>query len=118
MPDEGAKHPHIVSELTVIAISLGAGMATGQAPHPTFRVIAIAEKGGVHQPFVDAARIWLAREDLFAREQHDDGRSSRGVDQRKLQGAKRVIFMGHHGELFQNSTFTTLFHNAILWAHQ
>jgi hypothetical protein len=29
------------------------------------------------------------------------------------------IFMGHHGELFQNSAFTTIFHNAILWAaHQ
>jgi hypothetical protein len=29
------------------------------------------------------------------------------------------IFMGHHGELFQNKAFTTIFHNAILWAaHQ
>ncbi len=28
------------------------------------------------------------------------------------------IFMGHHGELFQNSTFATIFHNAILWASQ
>jgi type 1 glutamine amidotransferase len=26
------------------------------------------------------------------------------------------IFMGHHGELFQNSSFTTLFHNSIVWA--
>jgi len=26
------------------------------------------------------------------------------------------IFMGHHPELFQNSMFTTIFHNAILWA--
>jgi len=26
------------------------------------------------------------------------------------------IFMGHHPELFQNSAFTTLFHNSILWA--
>jgi uncharacterized protein len=26
------------------------------------------------------------------------------------------IFMGHHAELFQNSTYTTIFHNAILWA--
>ena len=26
------------------------------------------------------------------------------------------IFMGHHAELFQNSAFTTIFHNAILWA--
>ncbi len=29
------------------------------------------------------------------------------------------IFMGHHPELFQNSAFTTIFHNAIVWAaHQ
>jgi hypothetical protein len=28
------------------------------------------------------------------------------------------IFMGHHGELFQNSSFATLVHNAILWASQ
>jgi type 1 glutamine amidotransferase len=29
------------------------------------------------------------------------------------------IFMGHHPELFQNSVFTAIFHNAILWAaHQ
>jgi len=31
--------------------------------------------------------------------------------------AKNVyIFMGHRGEHFQNKSFTTLFHNAILWA--
>jgi type 1 glutamine amidotransferase len=28
------------------------------------------------------------------------------------------IFMGHHPELFQNRSFTTIFHNAILWAAQ
>ncbi len=28
------------------------------------------------------------------------------------------IFMGHHAELFQNSAFTTIFHNSILWAAQ
>jgi type 1 glutamine amidotransferase len=26
------------------------------------------------------------------------------------------IFMGHHPELFQNTSFTTLVHNSILWA--
>lgn len=26
------------------------------------------------------------------------------------------IFMGHHAELFNNSVFTTIFHNSILWA--
>ena len=36
---------------------------------PKFRVIAIAESGGIHQPFVDAAKIWLnklASENNFA----------------------------------------------------
>lgn len=30
--------------------------------HPKFRVIAIAEAGGIHRPFVDAAKIWLKQE--------------------------------------------------------
>jgi type 1 glutamine amidotransferase len=28
------------------------------------------------------------------------------------------IFMGHHPELFEHQAFTTIFHNAILWAAQ
>ena len=28
------------------------------------------------------------------------------------------IFMGHHPDLFENTAFTTIFHNAILWASQ
>lgn len=30
-----------------------------QTPSPKFRVIALAERGGLHQPFVDAAKLWL-----------------------------------------------------------
>ncbi len=33
-----------------------------QGRQPKFRVIAITEHGGIHQPFVDAAKIWLERE--------------------------------------------------------
>jgi type 1 glutamine amidotransferase len=36
---------------------------------PKFRVVAIAEKGGIHLPFVEAAKVWLndlARKDGFA----------------------------------------------------
>ena len=33
-----------------------------QAPPRSFRVLAIAEKGGIHRPFVDAAIVWLAKE--------------------------------------------------------
>ena len=32
------------------------------AAQPKFKVVAIAEKGGIHKPFVDAAKIWLAEE--------------------------------------------------------
>ncbi len=33
-----------------------------QTAKPRFRVVAIAEAGGIHKPFVDAAKIWLAQE--------------------------------------------------------
>jgi uncharacterized protein len=33
-----------------------------QSQHPKFRVIAIAEPGGIHRPFVDAAKAWLEHE--------------------------------------------------------
>jgi type 1 glutamine amidotransferase len=36
--------------------------ATAQDAQPKFRVVAIAEKGGIHKPFVDAAKVWLASE--------------------------------------------------------
>ena len=37
----------------------------------------------------------------------------------KMKARNVYIFMGHHGELFQNQAFATLVHNAILWtAHQ
>ena len=32
-----------------------------QEKAPQFRVIALAEHGGIHQPFVDAAKIWLEK---------------------------------------------------------
>lgn len=34
----------------------------------------------------------------------------------RLKARNVYIFMGHHAELFQNSAFTALFHNSILWA--
>lgn len=32
------------------------------AAQPRFRVIALAERGGIHQPFVQAAKVWLQQE--------------------------------------------------------
>jgi len=37
----------------------------------------------------------------------------------RVKARNVYIFMGHHPELFQNPAFSTIFHNAILWAaHQ
>jgi type 1 glutamine amidotransferase len=38
-----------------------ADYARGQNKAPSFRVLALAEHGGIHQPFVDAAKIWLGK---------------------------------------------------------
>jgi len=37
------------------------GFAAAQSNKPRFRVIALAEHGGIHKPFVDAAKVWLAK---------------------------------------------------------
>jgi len=39
-------------------------VATAQPAPVKFHVLAIAEHGGIHKPFVDAAKIWLAQEAL------------------------------------------------------
>src|ERR1700677_142517 len=46
----------------VFALCIPASLASVQQGGPKFRAIAIAEKGGIHKPFVDAAKIWLAQE--------------------------------------------------------
>ena len=48
--------------LTVAALCLFPAIGSGQTAPPKFRVIAIAEAGGIHKPFVDAAKVWLAKE--------------------------------------------------------
>ncbi|GAA3763786.1 ThuA domain-containing protein [Terriglobus aquaticus] len=47
--------------LLAFATLLG-GTAIAQRAARPFRVVALAEKGGIHKPFVDAAKVWLARE--------------------------------------------------------
>jgi type 1 glutamine amidotransferase len=44
------------------AALLSTDVITAQSLHPKFKVIAIAEAGGIHKPFVDAAKIWLQKE--------------------------------------------------------
>jgi len=35
--------------------------STAQTAHPKFRVVVLAEAGGIHRPFVDAAKVWLQK---------------------------------------------------------
>jgi type 1 glutamine amidotransferase len=35
--------------------------ADAQRKDPSFHVIALAERGGIHKPFVDAAKVWLEK---------------------------------------------------------
>ena len=47
-----------------IAITCSPLVAAAQSAQPKFHVLAIAEHGGIHKPFVEAAKIWLAKEAL------------------------------------------------------
>lgn len=44
------------------AILFNSVYVRAQSLHPRFRVVAIAEQGGIHKPYVDAAKVWLAKE--------------------------------------------------------
>lgn len=51
-----------------VPLAACAAFAQGNQPAaPEFRVVAIAEHGGIHQPFVDAAKVWLNK---LAAEKH------------------------------------------------
>ena len=42
--------------------ALVAASGSAQTPNAKFRVVALAEAGGIHKPFVDAAKVWLQKE--------------------------------------------------------
>ena len=44
-----------------VASCMAGGAAAAQDKAPGFRVVAIAEHGGIHKPFVDAAKMWLGQ---------------------------------------------------------
>src|SRR5260370_22207767 len=46
----------------IVLVLLSSTSITAQSPGTTFRIRAIAERGGLHQPFVDAAKLWLKKE--------------------------------------------------------
>ncbi len=47
--------------LLALATSFVTGILTAQTKSPNFRVIALAEHGGIHKPFVDTAKVWLGQ---------------------------------------------------------
>jgi type 1 glutamine amidotransferase len=49
------------SWLIVLLAVCCANPSTAQTATPKFRVIALAEAGGIHRPFVDAAKVWLGK---------------------------------------------------------
>src|SRR5258708_2727160 len=46
----------------MVLVLLRSTSITAQSPVTTFRILAIAERGGLHQPFVNAAKVWLQKE--------------------------------------------------------
>jgi uncharacterized protein len=47
--------------LLALAASFINGVLAAQTKPANFRVIALAEHGGIHKPFVDAAKVWLGK---------------------------------------------------------
>ena len=47
--------------LAAVMAVCAASNVGGQEKAPRFRVLALAEHGGIHQPFVDAAKVWLGK---------------------------------------------------------
>jgi type 1 glutamine amidotransferase len=55
-----AFHRCLWSSALLLVIPTGISMAENAAPK--FKVIALAEAGGIHRPFVDAAKVWLDKQ--------------------------------------------------------
>src|ERR1700756_2327615 len=59
----------VVALLVLLFVGIGGWAAAQRDSVPRFRVVAIAEKGGIHLAFVQAAKVWLndlAAKDGFA----------------------------------------------------
>jgi type 1 glutamine amidotransferase len=52
----------LATALLALTVLLASRSVCAQQTQRAFRVVALAEKGGIHQPFVDAAKTWLAGE--------------------------------------------------------
>ena len=50
--------------ILIALLASGTSGTSAQSRGPSFRVIALAEKNSIHRPLVDAARIWLEKEEI------------------------------------------------------
>jgi hypothetical protein len=57
-------HSRTAATLAILLMTAMTAMTAlgAQTAEPAFRVVALAEHGGIHKPYVDAAKIWLANE--------------------------------------------------------
>jgi type 1 glutamine amidotransferase len=53
---------HRCSWIIALLFLISAGLSMGEDASVKFRVVALAEAGGIHRPFVDAAKAWLSKE--------------------------------------------------------
>jgi uncharacterized protein len=62
MPFKSPCRSKFVPAITVFFIIFFANQGNAQTSNIKFRAVALAEPGGIHQPFVDAAKQWLQKE--------------------------------------------------------
>ena len=55
-------HSHRCLWIIALLLRISTGASMAQNAPPKFKVIALAEAGGIHRPFVDAAKVWLEKQ--------------------------------------------------------
>jgi type 1 glutamine amidotransferase len=67
----------------------------GQNVPANFKVLAIAERGGVHRPFVAAAKLWLAKEAIADNFQIDYVEDTQSIDDKYLSHYQLFIQLNY-----------------------
>src|SRR5258708_29198537 len=55
-------HSHRCLWIIALLLRISTGASMAQNAPPKLKVIALAEAGGIHRPFVDAAKVWLDKQ--------------------------------------------------------
>jgi uncharacterized protein len=96
---EDAKHPVMLGLPNSFAIENEEWYVWNRSPRPNVHVLASVDE----QTYTPDSKLKMGDHPVIW--------SNEQVKARNV-----YIFMGHHAELFQSTAFTTLFHNAIVWA--